>query len=807
MLPSEIPGLTVETVEWLPAGGATGLLRIRGSWSGPEGRRTSLPVLVVGTGEEAAKHVSLPEPRQSADGGAWRGAYILRAELIETGESLALELEGGRRFPIPSPAVAPVSAPRTVTPSAEAGEPGGEVIDRAVLAERRVRRAEEAEQAQARVAAEALKALEVLELRGIELERRIEELTDDAAGEELRSKVAAARAEAVRLTQELASARDTGRAEVEAAQNRIEQAAAAREAAISARAERQRVALVSALDSATAMREAVSGWAARFRSAELARTSDAVRLAVLEARRDSRESDLLAARATLAERGQELESLRDQAGLAAITIEEAYGAAAQAREALLAAGEEAAALESELQATKMQLDAAGRERSEERELAQVRGAALEAEREATALQRRLLQESRTVAATAQAELRVERVARATLAAQLAEERRRRGAAESQRDQGADAASDLKASADAARERAQSAESARDALAADLAAARRRLTALEAARQIHPPVALATPSVDAAALARRAIALGPARGKVDVGQADPARLRLHLDAAAAALRARTPELGEVVEPAPTAHPPGRPLREVLIELASSDPATAARLIAALLPAQGALLGGRLDYDLTVAELGTIAVTATGPVTRVRRLAAPRSRLRVDFRIVTSAMPLARLLAGSGPPLRRFRGSVLLMGRRGKRARRLLQSVQASTASLAGAARAGARFEPGDVLRALASAIDPSWTRDQIFSVAVEVTGPGGGTWFVVVADGARVTTRTSLASQETASATVTLNRSTFDALLRDEPAGARERPRVRGDRAAVGCLKAWMDRARGVAPDEGALPSL
>ena len=54
-------------------------------------------------------------------------------------------------------------------------EPGGQVIDRAVLAERRARRAEAAEREQARVAAEALKAVEALELQSAELERRLAE--------------------------------------------------------------------------------------------------------------------------------------------------------------------------------------------------------------------------------------------------------------------------------------------------------------------------------------------------------------------------------------------------------------------------------------------------------------------------------------------------------------------------------------------------------------------------------------------------------------------------------------------------------
>jgi hypothetical protein len=46
------------------------------------------------------------------------------------------------------------------------------------------------------------------------------------------------------------------------------------------------------------------------------------------------------------------------------------------------------------------------------------------------------------------------------------------------------------------------------------------------------------------------------------------------------------------------------------------------------------------------------------------------------------------------------------------------------------------------------------------------------------------------------AVVTLTRPAFDALLRREPAPRGERPRIRGDRAAVALLKAWTDRAQG-----------
>lgn len=565
MLPSESLGLTVETVEWLPSGGATGLLRVRGHWTGPHSARRGLPVLVVGAGEETARHLSLPEPGPSAEDGAWRGAYILGVEVIEAQWSLALEGEGGAQLVLPAPAVGPASSPQLVPDAPDDGDRGGEVIEREVLAERRARRAESAEQAQAKIAAEALKALEVLELRGSELERRIEELTSelrqfhgDAGDVDLREHLSQARAQAARSESELAAAQAAVRSVEARAEERLREAAAAAEE----QAERQRVALVGALDTAAALRDVARGWIARHRSSELARTSDSVRLAVLEARRGSLETELRAAREALADRAQELAVLRDQADLAAIAIEEAYGAATQAREALAAAQARSGAFESEVQETRTRLEEAARELSQAQKSAQAKAAELDAERAASARALTLLHESRTTASGALAELRVERVARQTLAA-------------------------------------------------DLAAARGRIAALEAARDkaaepSSPPDPPPTgdrmgraegSTLDPGALARSASSLGGSRPSPD-----STRMRLDLDAAAAALRARTPAPETEVQssppgaeaeaqppaapaPAPAPGTPARSLREVLADLASADPAIAARRhIAALLPAR-------------------------------------------------------------------------------------------------------------------------------------------------------------------------------------------------------------------------------
>jgi hypothetical protein len=73
----------------------------------------------------------------------------------------------------------------------------------------------------------------------------------------------------------------------------------------------------------------------------------------------------------------------------------------------------------------------------------------------------------------------------------------------------------------------------------------------------------------------------------------------------------------------------------------------------------------------------------------------------------------------------------------------------------------------------------------------------GTWFVIVADGAPVQVRTAPpASGPTAA--VSMSRETFDRLLRREAVPSGERPHIRGDVRPVLQLRAWTERAQGIA---------
>src|SRR4051812_16060750 len=142
-------GVTVEAVDWLPSGARSGLVRVR--FRGPAHPPAELPVLVL----DGARFASLPDPRADREAGAWRGAYVVEAAQAAAASRWALEWQDGRLTRLAPPAV---EAARTPPPSSEPEPAGGEVVDRAVLAERRARPAEAAEAAPARIAPGAVRA-------------------------------------------------------------------------------------------------------------------------------------------------------------------------------------------------------------------------------------------------------------------------------------------------------------------------------------------------------------------------------------------------------------------------------------------------------------------------------------------------------------------------------------------------------------------------------------------------------------------------------------------------------------------------
>ncbi len=917
---SILDGLTLEAVEWLPSGADTGLLRVRGRWSPAGAHPLGLPVLCARVGGVVSRSDSLPDaPSGRANGSVWRGAYLVPEAVAR--DDLWLEWASGERSALPTPAGLDERTARLSVIEAEPSEPepGGEVIDRAVLAERRARRAEAAEQAQARVASEALRALDALERRGTELEQRVEAL---------------------------AAERDA----------LAEQAAALEQHA--PRDEHQQRALSDALAAAAAARRQARAWRLTMRAAEVARTSDAVHLRVLEARevstaplrgeRAEQVAALEAERQRAHELAAEARRAREQAVAAATDLDEARrdfarrldaagaaweGRATEAEGALEQARGELAEREAELERVRAELAEHKTELSGARaELEQVRARLveledeLERERAARSVLSDALDAETDALASLHLELNAERAARAAerreldalraagpdpeLVDELSRERAARHAdqsalaalrddltaeragreidrvalaaerAERERDQSALAAlrddlaaeraarETLRAELDALRaevERDPSAElraemqAAREADRSVLAALRADLNAERAAREADQS-ALATLRAELeAAQARLTEAGAPAGGgllervaeldrraagladevefqrrgreqaeaaaaAVHAPAAESDRVVADLDAAASALRERpangiAPEAAPA-EPVPAAVPPERARREIvsassppprehatgrsqrqypwlrgaLVKLAHDDPEAAGRIIAGLLPVQAALFQGPVDYDLTIAEVGTYAVTVAGGRAYVKHLDAPRGRREAEFHLAADALTLAELIAGVPHRIGRFRGAARVSGR--KRRVKPLRAVPGAGLSLAEAARAGARLEPALVFRTFPYVIQAAWARDHSFTVAQQIAGDPPETWYVTVGRGGGTTVE-STAPEGGADATVTLTREAFGHLLRAEPVPAGQRPWIRGDRAAVALLKGWLDCAQGL----------
>ena len=235
-----------------------------------------------------------------------------------------------------------------------------------------------------------------------------------------------------------------------------------------------------------------------------------------------------------------------------------------------------------------------------------------------------------------------------------------------------------------------------------------------------------------------------------------------------------------------------LRGAIVKLAHDDPAVAARLLAALLPAQVVAIEGPLSYDVTIREAGTFGVAIASGRASVERLDAPHPRSVADFHLIADAVTIAEVLAGVNHRIGRFFGPIRARGR--KRRVNFLRPLTAGTISLQDAARAGARLDPELVYRVLAYAVHPSWTRGADFTIAQEITGDPPETWYLTARDGAGLTVSNTAVGDP--DATVTMDRDVFNRLLRSDPVPSGRRPVVHGDREAVEQMQIWTQRARG-----------
>jgi hypothetical protein len=235
-----------------------------------------------------------------------------------------------------------------------------------------------------------------------------------------------------------------------------------------------------------------------------------------------------------------------------------------------------------------------------------------------------------------------------------------------------------------------------------------------------------------------------------------------------------------------------LRGAIVKLAHDDPALAGRVLAALLPAQGAVIEGPLAYDLTITGTGTFAIAIAGGRAFVEPLQQPRGRHDAEFHLTADPLILAELLAGVEHRIGRFFGPVRIRGR--KRRVKALKPLPDGSPTLADAARAGATLEPELAYRTFAYAVHPSWTRDHAFTIAQAIVGDPPETWYLTANDGAGLSV-SATPPREPPAATVTMTRETFDCLLRGDLVPHGQRPSVRGDRDAVALMHSWTERAR------------
>jgi len=214
-----------------------------------------------------------------------------------------------------------------------------------------------------------------------------------------------------------------------------------------------------------------------------------------------------------------------------------------------------------------------------------------------------------------------------------------------------------------------------------------------------------------------------------------------------------------------------LPAALRSLATTEPATVLRTVAALLPVSGRLAGKPLRWEVRVDGEGELA-------------AGPEDVPAAHFRVEADAVGLAELLDGVRPA----RGRVELHGKR-RLARRHLAALGQSTRSPANLARAGVWLDPVLLARGIAARVDQRWVGEHRPTVAVSLSGPVAADFAVSTTDGFAVRSGPGAARPD---ATVTMPTLAFYRWLSGEALDAPVA--LSGDREAVALVAAWAERA-------------
>ena len=231
------------------------------------------------------------------------------------------------------------------------------------------------------------------------------------------------------------------------------------------------------------------------------------------------------------------------------------------------------------------------------------------------------------------------------------------------------------------------------------------------------------------------------------------------------------------------------------MAAGDPELAARMIVHSMPAAAADLPEGLSYRLELDGLGAWRVIARGDRAEVIETTTGGELNGDAFAIQTDPPTLAKL-AGGANPLSALASRRLRL--RGKRRKALALRRLSDEAGPRDLARLGIQVDPDLLFRALAFAIEPEWTAGHTFKVGYDLIGEGGGSWTIVVDDGA-VSTAAGLDPE--ADAVVRLRYADWLGLLSGElqPTDALRlgKTEILGRIPPVTQLGRWMDRAEGV----------
>ena len=176
------------------------------------------------------------------------------------------------------------------------------------------------------------------------------------------------------------------------------------------------------------------------------------------------------------------------------------------------------------------------------------------------------------------------------------------------------------------------------------------------------------------------------------------------------------------------------RDALRRIAREDPKLAARLVVMTLPAAAAEIRDTLAYELNIDGVGRYRVAVADGGARID--GASSGDGPVDFRLTTDPETLVEMALGDAKPL-----GLMLRGRlriRGKRRRAMkLRSMGDGSLTLEDVVRAGGRIDPDVLYRSLPHLIEPEWTKGHRFTLRDEISGEGGGTWYLQARDGERI----------------------------------------------------------------------